>query len=80
MVGKNRIAALRKRRRDRWVDLSLDATHKSPERGPGREGDKGGNQSFPPASSSFAASTRAELGPIKSEPIFVERPIKPLEN
>ena len=36
-------------------------------------GDKGGNQSS-------ASSTRAELGPIKSESIFVERPIKPLEN
>ena len=65
---------------ERWVDLSLDASHRSLERGDGPGRQRREPVLLPSTPSSSSASTRSELGPIKSEPIFVERPIKPQEN
>ena len=55
-MGKNRIAAAlrkRERERERWVDLSLDASHRSLERGSGRRETKAGTS--PPEQSRVRA-------------------------
>ena len=81
VMGKNRIAALRKRERDgltcHWMPRI------GPLKGKGGAWETKAGTSPPPLDSVLfvrRATTRSELGPIKSEPIFVERPIKPLEN
>ena len=82
VMGKNRIAAWRKRDglTGHWMPR-IGPLKGDPRGGrPEEETKAGRNQSFAPPSPSSATTNRAELGPIKSEPIFVERPIKPLEN
>ena len=82
-MGKNRIAAWRKRDglTGHWMPR-IGPLKGDPRGGrPEEETKAGRNQSFaPPSQSSSANTNRAELGPIESEPIFVERPIKPVEN